>query len=138
MVVSIIIDAEAGINHRLFQKVGFISLKGILSLIITSGHTVDQPADDLPLAQQSCCLKIIKAGKVTQGFKPEMIEECRAGSPSQRASWCTAAAPWFYPAKFKQDIDGATRQADAPDFLNLGPGDWLVIGDNGKHFQRGP
>ena len=39
--------------------------------------------------------------------------------------------------KLQQDIDGAAGQADPADFLYFSAGDRLMVGNDGKHFERG-
>ena len=47
------------------------------------------------------------------------------------------AAADLDPADLHQDVDGALGHGDAANVLDLGPGDGLVIGDDGQGLDRG-
>ena len=136
MAFPIILDAKPGIDHRLFEKVWPLLINHVFIFVIADRHAIHKAADDLALAQQTGRLQVIKARQVGQRLKTEMVKKGGAGAPCQRSPGRATAAARLDPAKFKQDVDGATRQADAADFLDLCPGDWLVIGDDGKLNRR--
>ena len=133
---AIIPEIAVRLQKSLFQKIGIALaaslVEGIMVIII---NAVDKAADDLALAKQAGRFQVINAGQVGQVGKTEMVEKGRAGAPCERPARRAPTSAWLDPAKLKQDVDGAARQADSSDFLDLGASNRLVIGNDGQHLE---
>ena len=65
-----------------------------------------------------------------------MAEELLGRAVGHRASRRAPAAPELDPAGLEQHIERAFGRAHAPDLLDLGAGNRLVIGDDGERLER--
>ena len=132
---AIIAKIAVRLKKRLLQKIGIALASGLVEGIMVIINAVDEAAYYLALAKQAGGFQVVNAGQVEQVDKTEMVEKSRAGAPCERSARRAPASAWLDPAKLKQDVDGAARQADAPDFLDLGAGNGLVIGNDGQHLE---
>src|SRR6476620_8749506 len=82
--------------------------------------------------EQPCPFQLGEAWQVLDRVEAEMAEELLCGAVGHGTSWRAPAAPELDPAGFEQHVEGSLGCAYAPDFLHLGAGDRLVIGDDGQ------
>src|SRR5262249_62133271 len=66
-----------------------------------------------------------------------MAEKSLRGAIGYRTPRRPPAAPQFDPSGLEQNIEGALRCAHAPNLLDLGASDRLVIGDDGQRLECG-
>src|SRR5260370_25781395 len=82
--------------------------------------------------------QLVDAGQRIEAVEPEMSEKGRGRHPVERAARAVASAARPHPARFHQPVEGAARQRDAPDRLDLGARRRLVIGDDRQRLDGGP
>ena len=85
--------------------------------------------------QQSGGAQLLQPRQGLAAFQAEMIEEGIGGDPGDRPARCLAPALGPDPARLQQRIQRAAGERHAADFLHLGPGDRLLIGDDGQRLD---
>ena len=81
-------------------------------------------------------LEVVDAGEVAAAFQAEMGEEGGGGGIGEGAAGHLAAAGGADPASLHQHVQRAPGDLHAPDRLDLGAADRLVIGDDGERLDR--
>src|SRR5216683_3386868 len=82
--------------------------------------------------------QLVDAGQHIEAVEPEMREKTRSRHPIERAARAVASAARPHPACLHQPVEGAARQRDAPDCLDLGARRRLVIGNDRQRLDGGP
>ena len=106
--------------------------------MIVAGFCPQAPGDidRRTLIQQARGLELVYSRQILEAIETEIMEEARRRAPGHRPSGRTPPALRPDPARLEEDVEGALAQADTADLLDLGPGDRLVIGDDGKGLDR--
>ena len=78
-----------------------------------------------------------RPGRSPSCLQAEMRQEVLAGAVGDRPARHLAAAARLDPAGLHQHVEGALRHHHAADFLDLGAGHRLVVGDDGERLDRG-
>src|SRR5438132_1283307 len=80
--------------------------------------------------------QLVDARQLGQGVQAEMREEVRGCRPEERAAGAGAPPLGTDPPGLHQGVDRALAERHPADFFDLGAGDRLVIGDDGKRLDR--
>src|SRR6185437_13580042 len=80
--------------------------------------------------QETSGLQLIYARQVAHALQAEMDQEAIRGPVGHWPSRRAFAASDFDPANLHQGVQRALREGHTTDVLDLGAGDWLVVGDD--------
>ncbi len=82
-------------------------------------------------------LELVESGQVADRIEAEMDQELCRCPVSDRPAGRLAPATHSHPAGLHQHVEGALRHRHAPDLLDVGARNGLVVGDDRQRFDGG-
>src|SRR5260370_610231 len=88
--------------------------------------------------EESGRLQFIDTRQVIDALKSKLDQKGFCCSVGHGPARCALATADLYPADFHQRVDCPFGQRNAPDVLDFGPGNRLVVANDGQSFDRRP